>query len=74
MNMSANFETAVNYFQQSRFDRCLKTCRKVIGADPGFVDAYLLGAQAAQARGQSQQAEKFLLQAAKVSRQSRCAA
>ena len=64
--MSANFETAINYFQQSRFDRCLKTCRKVIGADPGFVDAYLLGAQAAQARGQSQQAEKFLLQAAKV--------
>lgn len=64
--MSANFETAVYYFEQSRFDRCLKTCRKIIGADPDFVDAYLLGAQAAQARGQNKQALKFLLQAVEV--------
>ena len=53
MDMSANFETAVHYFEQSRFDRCLKTCRKIIGADPEFVDAYLLGARAAQAGGLS---------------------
>jgi len=66
MPTPSDFETAVSYFRQSKFNRCIKACAKVLEAEPRFVDAYLLAAQAALAQGKKQQAEKFLLDALKV--------
>ncbi len=66
MPTPSDFETAVTYYRQSKYSRCIKACAKVLEAEPRFVDAYLLAAQAALANGNKPQAEKFLLDAVKV--------
>jgi len=66
MPTPSDFETAVAYYRQSKFIRCIKACAKVLEAEPRFVDAYLLASQAALAQGKKPQAERFLLDAVKV--------
>ena len=66
MSASLNFKKAISYFQKSNFSRCLKICKKILGINPNFLDAYILGAQASLALGQNKQTEKLLLKAAEI--------